>query len=235
MELDILSDIHADYYDDKIIDQLFVSSKSKILIIAGDVCSLTDSINYLRVLRTAKQYYKHVLVVPGNHEYYKTSIEEGNCIFEEYCKKTQCISLNNKIVNYNNINFLGTTLWSDAKSSSVRIRDYKLINDFSNRRRNQLYIKSKNFIEKYVNKSTVVVTHHLPSKIMVHPRYKHCPYEISSHYYSNLDDLVDKSKAWICGHSHQKMTRKIKNTWCYLNPLGYPHENMINKPVTITV
>lgn len=70
--------------------------------------------------------------------------------------------------------------------------------------------------------STVVMTHHLPSYSLVSSQYANSPLNVF--YASNLDHLVIKANVWLCGHSHTPQSISIGSCRCYLNPVGYTHQ-----------
>jgi DNA repair exonuclease SbcCD nuclease subunit len=82
MEIDILSDIHIDYYFNKqeeLTDEaikevyepiIFINGKvAEVLIISGDIGHYNNQ--NIRVLKYLKEhYYKYILCVLGNHDYF---------------------------------------------------------------------------------------------------------------------------------------------------------------------
>ena len=100
MELRVISDVHVEYYDDSkiLIDRLnkyfpTVNSEKEILIIAGDIGMATDGnrINskYLEILKYFRSRWKYIILVPGNHEWYGSTIpmSEVNDILSHECEK----------------------------------------------------------------------------------------------------------------------------------------------------
>jgi len=71
--------------------------------------------------------------------------------------------------------------------------------------------------------STVVVTHHLPSKRSVAERF--ADDLTSAAYASNLDGLMGKSALWIHGHAHDSFDYRIATTRVVCNPRGYCHRS----------
>lgn len=235
MHINIISDIHADIHSYNALDTL-LSNKQGVntLVIAGDTCSVTKPETYVEILNHAKRIYTNVLLIPGNHEYYGTSIENGNQLFETICTSTGCISLNDKRTDIDGYKFVGTPLWSNASGYSNEIRDYMAIKGLDFGTRTTLYEDCLYYLEPKVD-DAIVVTHHMPSKRMVHPIYWKVPLNIATHYYSNLDELVCRCKVWICGHSHKPMTCKFMSATCYLWPRGYNQETRVKSPKTIYI
>lgn len=66
--VDYISDIHFNSYKFDITKYLIEEKQSNILIIAGDVGhNLEENIYNIKIL---KKFYKHILIVLGNHDYY---------------------------------------------------------------------------------------------------------------------------------------------------------------------
>ena len=118
--------------------------------------------------------------------------------------------------------------------------DYKLINkydEYTNKSRKlhpsdiiEINRDHVAFLEKVLRRAkldefrVLVLTHHLPSSILVDPKHKGNP--LSSCYANNLDYLLKEPVvAWICGHSHTGVSvRNNAGTLCTMNPHGYKSE-----------
>ena len=70
------------------------------------------------------------------------------------------------------------------------------------------------------NVPTIVITHHLPSKLLSHDKYR--PYDyMSSAFWSDLEYLQnDNILYWICGHTHTYMNLNINKSVYLANPFG---------------
>jgi hypothetical protein len=79
------------------------------------------------------------------------------------------------------------------------------------------------------HKNVVMVTHHGPSYICIPEEYKNLTNQ-NGGYVSNLSNLIlDKPqiKAWVCGHSHNRIDEVIGSTRLLMNARGYmDHEPM---------
>ncbi len=69
---------------------------------------------------------------------------------------------------------------------------------------------------------TVVVTHHAPSRMSVHPRY--ATDILSAAFASELDHLMGIPALWIHGHVHDAFDYRFRGTRVVCNPRGYAHE-----------
>lgn len=69
----------------------------------------------------------------------------------------------------------------------------------------------------------VVVGHHCPSRLSVHPRYAHDT-QMNGAYQSDLNDFIlerPQIKLWIHGHTHEQFDYMIGSTRIVCNPRGY--------------
>jgi predicted MPP superfamily phosphohydrolase len=256
----ILSDIHLEFLksvntiDDliKVYPNLYyncnrIENKEKYLILAGDIGYPTSE-NYHNFLKSCGDEYKEVFCVLGNHEYYNSEIK----YIQDYVKTT--------FKNLENIHFLideelflgseedvvilGTTLWTniDRYSSSLvkgSMNDYNYINvgtsrltiEDTNNLHNMNFKFLKEKVEKYKNNKIIIITHHLPTKKLIHEKY-YAYGSLNKAFYTDLEDFIitntDSVKLWVCGHSHSSKEEKINNTQLILNPIGYIHEREKN-------
>lgn len=72
-------------------------------------------------------------------------------------------------------------------------------------------------------KKYVVCTHHAPSKLSTHPRYKR-EIEMNWGYSSNQDEFIlnnPQIKLWTHGHTHEDFDYMLGSTRIFCNPRGY--------------
>jgi hypothetical protein len=152
--------------------------------------------------------------------------------------------LNNSTELYNDYLFVGSTLWSDIDGVDNSL--IKNMNDFKKIKPNnydkfkltksiytEMFVNNINFlydtIIKNSDKKIVILTHHLPTYILINEKYTgdlmNCFF--ASHF---LEDLFQPNiKAWLCGHSHSFNEKIINGIYFGLNPYGYPDENKETK------
>lgn len=70
---------------------------------------------------------------------------------------------------------------------------------------------------------TVVVTHHAPSLLSLHPRWERD--EISPCFVSDLPGLLGRSALWIHGHTHDSFDYVVQGTRVVANPRGYARKD----------
>lgn len=233
MKIQIISDMHIDFNEFEIFNNILVPS-ADILLILGDIGSAyTD--NYEDFLDYCSENWKYTIFVSGNHEYYMLSskiktFQEIDLYIKGLSKRyTNIYYLNKDYVEISNYIFLGTTLWSN-----VNEEDSKYMNDYSccyynqnnNLTRNDVikeyknnvkWLKSK--IEEFKDKKIIILTHHLP--FLYIEEFEEKP---NTAYCSDLlKEFVDYKNIiyWFCGHIHEKINYKLEHIKVLSNPLGY--------------
>ena len=68
--------------------------------------------------------------------------------------------------------------------------------------------------------TTVVVTHHAPHPLSVHPMYGEDL--MNAAYVSDLTDLMDGVAVWVHGHVHTSFQYRVGACRVFANPRGYP-------------
>jgi len=219
MSIQIVSDIHLDYNDINQNDfNNIIKPSAEILIIAGDLGNPFND-NYKNFLLFYSLLFIKIFIISGNHEYYYNDIHETNAKIAEICSNFDNIHfLNNTTYEYNNILFIGTTLWSDTTNIKnydlSTIRDYRNIKNFTQYKSNQLFRQNIEFIEKELekNKTSIVITHHAPSFRCIPEEFKEDI--LNTCFYSNLEYLFEYTNilVWIYGHTHNNCNIKINDT-----------------------
>lgn len=242
------SDLHLEFEPSRTTFQDIVSPvKNKddcmtILILAGDICT-TQCLDVLKCfLIYCKQNWREVIYIPGNHEYYCTSVTKANQILREVCLELDVNFSTELRFTYpihtgackTNVHIIATTLWSyvDAKHESVvvqSINDYKLIEGFDVKTSNAMHLKARQFLTSSIqefknedpNCKIIVVTHHAPLlKGTSSSRYENASTNVA--FCSDCSDLMLNVDVWIFGHTHYNMKQfKHNNTLITSNQRGY--------------
>ena len=132
MLIQYLSDIHLE----------FMTKVPKIKVMADVLCLAGDigypySGIYKNFLIEMNKSFKKVFLIAGNHEYYNSdkysnhSMDDVNTMIKsliKFHKLDNITFLNNSYELYNDIIFVGTTLWSNIQSQNMN--DICLMNDF---------------------------------------------------------------------------------------------------------
>lgn len=210
---------------------------NEILVLAGDTSTLFSPRTHKlhpgvpELFRTLRLRWSSIVVVAGNHEYYAINMTpddidahlRAHAAAVEGVHFLQCSS-----VVLQGVKFLGCTLRSDPTPEEfAEMSDSEFVSREVNQRIHQehrAWLAQELALCNEQAQPCVVVTHHLPTSRLRHPKFKkHGGYE------TDLDELIQSSapalKAWICGHSHEAMRlRTDEGVQLVLNPLGYLRE-----------
>jgi len=237
-----ISDLHLENYNN--VNNLYknlekIMPKANILTLSGDIGYPLNEYGkmYSELLKKFKEKYDHVILVPGNHEYFQIkNFNRDSALnrLREICHSESCHLLNNESIEILGIKFLGTTLWSKIDPK------YQSMLDVSNRKgkmfktifptinaANEEFAKNHKWLKTSLNKTKskhqVIITHHVPSYSLQHESYKNIGSEfVNSLFYSEILNGLDLSKVryWFCGHTHESGKLKHGNTDIIINPYG---------------
>lgn len=234
------SDLHLEFGDEGLSvsaeQSQFDDTRPRVLVLAGDVGDPIEEA-YWKCIRACAEKYNDVVLVPGNHEYYGRTIEDGSGLLQEGCDGIPNVHLlNNASVLLHGIWFVGSTLWSriTLQRRDALVNDFTCIRRFRIRDYNACHLEAVQFLAgelarlEEMKQRVIVCTHHLPSWRVVHSKYRghkatqcfasHCDFLLSRHTPGFL-------KGWIYGHTHfesKQLLHGSVRTVC--NPLGYPGE-----------
>lgn len=223
MNFFVCSDLHLDFHDKESKVFLHVLPKTDGIIIAGDLGvshTLEENIDILCSL------YKHVIFVAGNHDYYHDSIPNVNKLLGGI-KHNNFYWLNNSDVVLNGVKFFGTTLWFQDINNVLYeeyMNDFDAIVDI----RKHVYeenTKALRYLEHEDLTDAIVITHHLPTKRSVPPRFEYS--KLNRFFVCDVPHLITRPKMWIHGHTHTFHDYMIEQTRILCNPAGYPFESSI--------
>lgn len=210
----IVSDLHIEYKNDEVPNPLkFITPSADVLILAGDIGSFYKYHQLKSFLEQLCPYFKIVLYIPGNHEYYTMpgSIPRNMKHLHALLLTIELAIpnlhvLNRSSVRIGNVCILGCTLWSKAK---IKIPPFICrISGMSTMLYNYLHDEDLSYIKKMMeycsNKKykLLVVTHHCPTFTVFKKKKKD---KYISLYATALDNLLFKElvHTWVCGHIHQ--------------------------------
>lgn len=219
--IQIISDAHTEFNVSPDKFRLLLD-KADITVLAGDIVNRADKL--LQYLLVCKEFSEHIVYICGNHEYYKGYTDDD---YRRVCDSVPNVTfLQRDRVNVNGLWFSGCTLWTNVDdyasrsmndpfdASTVRLMHQKDVE----------WLTSLDSLTS-LSQDEIIVTHHLPSLQLIHPKYKFS--YINSGFATNLDWLIDKIKPslWICGHTHSRFDTMIEKVRVVVNPVGYPGEN----------
>ena len=243
MKLNILSDLHLSC------GALDVPrTDADVVILAGDIARPREAIAW------ARGFPQPVLFVLGNHEFYGNSIAAAPRLLKQLSAGTNVQVLANDEVIIEGVRFLGSTLWTDYSLSTdaadralamqealAFIRDFSVIDvDGPTPRRftpedavalcraNTGWLAQR-LAEPYAG-PTVVITHHAPSSLSVHPRFAGS--RLNGCFVSDLAHLLDGRRAqlWAHGHTHDSFDYLLHGTRVVCNPRGYAKDGVNENP-----
>lgn len=183
--------------------------------------------------------FKAVVYVPGNHEYYGTSLSTAIPILKQAFLErgaTNLHFLDNDFITIGDLTIYGTTLWSNMESVLKRMEMEKATNDatsikgFNGTVCHNLHMEAvarlQSFLTRHQTDSAlsgnklVIASHHAPSMQSINPLYSA---SIPFAYASNLEPLIEANphiNAWIHGHTHRKADYTVGATRILSNPFG---------------
>jgi len=230
MKIAYCSDLHLEFpvaYQSLILNTTL--PEADILILAGDIVSWEYIEAANEFLETVNQKYNQVIWIPGNHEYWGSSIDKCSEHIKRYIKERNWNNIffaECGVIKHQETTFVCATLWTDFNnldpltfySASNVMNDYQEIGGENDGRLYpndilEIHCKHKQYISNFIGSDNViVVTHHSP--------YGYSP---NGCYHSNLSDLIlDLSpKLWIHGHTHEPRSELVADTMVLSNPHGY--------------
>jgi len=244
VKLNILSDLHLN-----LATLAIPENDADVVILAGDLARPREAVAW------ALGFAKPVLYVPGNHEFYGSSIAETVAALKHLCAGTNVHVLDNNEVIIEGVRFLGTTLWTDfmlfgdgEKQDAAIQEALRFMRDFSRIRLGEapeaLFTPAnsaalfgihaawldRKLAARYAG-PTVVITHHAPSRKSIHARFADSL--LNACFVSDAERLIDGSRArlWIHGHTHDSFDYVLNGTRVVCNPRGYAKNGVNENPL----
>lgn len=237
-----LSDLHLET-DKKLSDFNNIVSKKNadVAILAGDIATGTDAIYFINHLINLGYIVIYVL---GNHEFWGHEINNIIQNWRNISDKTEGLFfLEKDTLTINNIDFIGTCLWSSLGTKDIsepidwflkyalkNARDFELIKNFKPDYMRRYFFDAKNYIFNQLNpdRQQVVITHYAPSEQSSLDVFKGDT--TRPLWFTELGHEIAYSNIiyWIHGHMHNSSDYFIYNTNILCNPRGYVDYNMVN-------
>lgn len=203
-----------------------------VLVLAGDIAS--GSKNTFDVLKHFAEIFPQVVYVAGNHEYYGTHHETFNNSLMEKCNRVDNIHfLNRDTIQIDGVWFIGATLWTNFNKSPISehaarrmIADFRLIKDYTPQDAVEQYYLDTQYLkmayENFPGKK-VIVTHFLPARECISPRFRDDNSGLNDYFANNLGDWIFdlEDTTWMFGHTHDPVDIEIGSTRVVANPHGY--------------
>lgn len=240
MKLWVFSDLHIEQSDwDLPEDQ----PDCDVIVAAGDIHFASDAVIWLE----ERSRGRPVIYVPGNHEWY--SYRRSFSMAGELARAkalaagTNVHLLQDEAIIIDGVRFLGSTLWTDyalygdqqagMKLSQHALNDHRLfrLDDdgtrFAPADALAMHVRSRQWLTEELHRNdggvsaTVVVTHHLPHRSSIDPKFAGHPLNVA--FASDLADLIEQGRPvlWIHGHTHSSCDYVVGSTRVLFNPKGY--------------
>jgi predicted phosphodiesterase len=233
MKIRLLSDLHTEFRLPYKTHAMSEYRGEDVLVLAGDIAS--GASNTIDVIKHFKnQGFPKIIYVPGNHEYYGTNFDDFNTKMMAKCADIEDVHfLNPGRVIIGDVQFVGATLWTNFAENPISqsvckrsINDFRQIRDFDVNRCAKTYYQHFDFIkqayEMRVSDHTVVITHFLPARECIAPRFRG-PDLINDYFANNLGEYIStmSDTTWLFGHTHDATDIVIGDTRVVANPHGY--------------
>lgn len=246
MKIRLVSDLHLEICPYFL--PIMEGESEQVLVLAGDICTekqLNSTVTLF--FETVVQRFKHILWVPGNHEYYRRSLDKADDKIKEYLKDNlysdKITFLNMETICIDDYAFIGATLWTDINkgnpisihSVESALNDYQVIrtggdgylrsikasDTIAKHIRHKAFIINETLAAWQDGKKPVVISHHAPSELSVAPWYKGD--YLNPAYFSNMENeiLDTKPVLWMHGHMHNTFDYELGDTRVVCNPRGY--------------
>jgi predicted phosphodiesterase len=231
VRINYFSDVHLEFALLKVPD-----NDADIIVAAGDIGIGTQGIDWLKALD------KPVIYVAGNHEFYSHEYRQTLQSFRTQCMDSNIHFLENDSFIFQDVRFLGCTLWADlfvdgdkkADALGKTLNDFKRIQfaeklfdvvEFSKLHQYSTAWLEQQLAQPFAGK-TVVITHHAPS-LWSWNDSAHALKKLA--YCSDLKPFLHEYEvaAWIHGHVHSQMDYRIAGTRILCNPRGYAGKKIV--------
>lgn len=270
LSVSILSDMHFDSHFPlsgvtevmvhKLFDPIFTPDgiePADMLIIAGDLGHDNDqNITIVKLLREI--YFKHIICVLGNHDYYlinsKVAAHYDNDSFKRAQEMRDLLNsidgvycLDGNVIEINGVRFGGCDSWYDGQYVLHHLNphyEYGLdhvqslwkhtMNDAHHmpniKRFDELWDIEKPKIEAVYQQCDVIITHVMPSINPEHVDKMYRSDKATGYFtFDGQKYLKDTTThTWIYGHSHSNQDIEVHGIRMVANQLGYRNEAITN-------
>jgi Icc-related predicted phosphoesterase len=237
VRVQILSDLHFEFDEDG--GEAFahdVPVVGDVLVLAGDLLPMRSIEDAKRAFGWFCGRFPHVVFLPGNHEYYRTSPANAEAVLTACAKSFANLHvLNPRVATIDGTRFVGAALWFPPTPDETKFRrlmnDFRLIEGFVPWV-HETHAAHLTFLRMNIQRGDVVVTHYLPHPRSVAPQFAGSP--LNRFFLAeDTTDLVERAGArlWIHGHTHAPCDYVVGETRVVCNPRGYPQE--ANHPIDV--
>lgn len=234
MKIQLASDLHIEFLAQRFPTETLIqpAPDADLLVLAGDIHRGTQAFELFH------NWPVPVLYLAGNHEFYGHAWAQTRVDLRKQCEGSNIHFLDNTRIDIAGVRFLGCTLWTDFSQSSQgqeaamrhvgqRLHDFKAIYTQAQmlmpEETLQDHQQSVQWLRKELQRPhagiTVVVSHHAPHPMSIHPRYQGDP--LNAGFASDLTELVVHADLWLHGHVHDSFDYSVGSCRVVANPAGY--------------
>lgn len=234
MKFQLASDLHLEFLERRFPRARLITPApaADLLVLAGDIH------NGVKAVQAFKDWPVPVLYLAGNHEFYGHSWEQTRADLRSACAGTRVSFLDNDVLVFEGVRVLGCTLWTDFRTDcdtpEQGMRDVENgLNDFHLIRTQEGTLRaaqtladhelSRRWLERELARPfdgrTVVVTHHGPHPLSIHPRFE--GHSLNAGFVSDLTPLLKDVDLWMHGHTHDSFDYRVGRCRVVSNPAGY--------------
>lgn len=203
MRVQILSDLHFEFdADGGLAFAREVPVAGDVLVVAGDLLPLRSVEEVRRAFGWFCGRFPHVLFLPGNREYYRSTPTRAEAVLAVSAEAFQNLHvLNPAVAVIEGVRFVGAALWFPPTADEALYRgalnDFRLIDGFVPWV-HQTHAAHLAFLEANIGRDDVVVTHHLPQPRSVAREFIGSPV---NRFFVAADaaELVERSGAKLSG------------------------------------
>ena len=226
------------------------------LLLAGDIGVAKKMTTIKFFLEDMSERFKNVFYVMGNHEHYNSPFNDTANIIQSAIDELGVSNIyfsTNFSVNLQDYQIIGATLWTDFNGNNPLDKmvaengmndyhkiKYRISSQMQHPKFRKLsaddtlvqHYKDRDFIFKEIdiakkaNKKIVVMTHHTPSSLSIHPNFQGSA--LNPAFYTELTNdisMLDYEMVWCHGHVHNSFDYQIGKCRVLCNPHGYGNEN----------
>ncbi len=230
----VFSDLHLEFFD-----WTPPAVAADAILLAGDIAVGTDGIEW------ARRHFPDtpVIYVPGNHEFYGARLPDALQALRTEAMRLDVHFLDADECTLGGTRFLGTTLWTDyalygsaeaqlaqaMTDANEEMNDFNMIKWSDGERLTpelvrEIHVTRAQWLAERLARPhsgpTVVITHHLPHRLSIHPKYEGA--RLNPCFASDLDHLVRAPVTlWVHGHTHESLDYVVNGTRVVCNPRGY--------------
>jgi len=234
MKIRVLSDLHLEFHD-----WTPPPAAADVVVLAGDIHVGIDGLEW------ARKHFRStpVIYVAGNHEFYGARLQDVSAALREAAAQLDISVLDGDALVVRGTRFLGAALWTDfalyggeprqiaraMSDAKYGMNDFRVIRYadaglFRPEHAREMHLAQVRWLEKQLTEcfegATVVVTHFLPHRRSIHPKYEGDA--LNPGFASDLAHLVRPPVAlWIHGHTHESCDYVANGTRVVCNPRGY--------------